>query len=342
MSDNKEYVFAEGDAFVKLVGEEDFHRKIALVKGERFLEYRRQWEQAGRFELETPGPLQVDFELSTFCNFRCRMCPFGMPQDARPAAFNNVSGWFPYELFCKIIDEGVAVGLSAIDLSYYNEPLLCKDLLKFIEYADSRGVVDVMLSSNAQLLTPEMSEKLLGTGLTRFMVSLDAETEETFNKIRVGGDFKVVVRNLEHFLRLKREKQCALPITRVSFVRTKINEHEIDAFLQHWKPLVDYVSVQGLVAFNESKRDLIPSGQTDFFNGHCHQPWHRITIRANGDALPCCTPWGQQLVLGNLKTQSLVDIWNGPQMRRLRRLHREGRYQEEPICRLCAESSVLG
>ena len=336
-----DYTYAEKDQFVQILGEEDYHERIALVKGEAFREYRQQWDRAGRFELETPVPLHVDFELSTYCNFRCPMCPFGMPKGSRPETFDSVSGWFPFDLFRKVIDEGVPLGLRAIDLSYYNEPLLRRDLLQFIEYADTHGILDIMFSTNAQLLSPETTERLLDTGLTRLMVSLDASTRESFEQIRIRGDFEKVVGNLEHFLRRKSERGQILPITRVSFVKTSINEHEVDEFVDHWKPLVDYVCVQELSEFDEMKLDLTPKSVHSNLDFRCHNPWHRLTLRADGETLPCCLIYGQRLPMGNVARQSLQEIWMSPPMRELRELHRDGRYYDNPVCKKCAECSVV-
>ena len=334
------YTYSEPDKFVQLLSEEDYHERIAQVKGEAFREYRRQWDLAGRFELETAVPLHIDIELSTSCNFRCPMCPFGVPKEARPATFSSVSGMFPLALFRKVVDEGVPLGLRAVDVSYYNEPLLRKDLMDFIEYAAAGGVLDIMFSTNGQLLTAELSERLLDSPLTRMMVSLDAATEATYEQIRIGGDFKTVIGNIERVLRRKRERGQVLPVTRVSFVKTSLNEHELEQFIAHWKPLVDYLSIQELMEFDEMKLVLTPANRVTNMQFRCHQPWHRLTLRANGDALPCCTIWGQQLPVGNVARQSLAEIWMSPAMRQLRQLHREGRYAENPVCKQCAESSV--
>jgi radical SAM protein with 4Fe4S-binding SPASM domain len=335
-----DYTYSEKDKFTRLVGKENYHERIAQVKGEAFRQYRQEWDSAGRFEIETPVPLHVDFELSTYCNYRCPMCPFGVPKESRPSTFGNASGWFPFELFQKVIDDGVKHGLRAIDLSYYNEPLLRKDLLNFIDYAQQRGVLDIMFSTNGELLTPEITERLLDSGLTRFMVSLDADTEGTFEHIRIGGHFQKVVENFHHFLRRKKERGQILPITRTSFVKTKLNESELEGFLTRWKELVDYISVQELMEFDEMKLQLTPQNRVQNSNFRCHQPWHRLTLRANGDALPCCTIWGQHLPMGNVKDQSLQEIWMSPPMVELRRQHRDGRYRENAICKKCAESSV--
>lgn len=336
-----DYTYSEKDKFVQLMGEDDYHERIARVRGgDAFREYRRQWDRAGAFDLETPVPLHVDFELSTFCNYTCPMCPFGVPKDERPATFNQVTGWFDFELFKKVIDEGVPLGLKAIDLSYYNEPLLRKDVADLIDYAASHGVLDIMMSTNGELLSKATTERLLDTGLTRLLVSLDAHTEATFEKIRVGGHFHKVIGNVEHFLQRKKERGQELPITRVSFVKTKLNEGELQAFINHWKPKVDYLSIQELIEFDEMRLALTPDSRIQNLDFRCHQPWHRLTIRANGDVLPCCTIWGQQLPVGNIRERSLADLWKSPAMVELRTIHAEGRYYENAVCKRCAESSV--
>ena len=193
-----DYTYSERDKHVQLVADSDFHERAAIVKGKAWREYRRQWDSAGRFELETQVPLQVDFELSTFCNYKCPMCPFGVPKSSRPPTFDSVQGWFPSDLIKKVIDEGVPLGLKAVDFSYYNEPLLRKDLIELVEYAANAGVVDVMFSTNGELLTAAIADRLLDSGLTRLMVSLYAASAETFKKLRIGGHFETVVGNLEY------------------------------------------------------------------------------------------------------------------------------------------------
>jgi len=335
-----EYIYYEQDRYAALVAESDFHERIARVKGDAFREYRRQWDSAGRFEEETPVPLHLDIQLTTACNYRCRMCPFGMPKAKRPVAFNAVNGSFPLKLFRKVIDEGASLGLKALDLSYYNEPLLRDDLMSFIDYADDRGVLDIMLSTNGELLNPGVSDRLLDSGITRFLISLDATTKATFEKIRIGGNFETVIRNLRYFLKRKSELGRTTPITRASFLKTKLNEDELGDFVSYWKPRVDYLSIQELNKFEGLTDELFPRGRIRNAGFRCHQPWHRLAVRPNGDVLPCCTAWGLVLVVGNLNSQSLTDIWNGPMMRNLRLLHSRGRYQEHPVCRECAVNST--
>jgi len=37
-----------------------------------------------------------------------------------------------------------------------------------------------------------------------------------------------------------------------------------------------------------------------------------VHIKYNGNVILCCQDWGQEVVLGNVREQSLADIYNGP------------------------------
>ena len=90
----------------------------------------------------------------------------------------------------------MASGVYSINLNYVNEPLIRKDIPQFVSYAVQKGIPEVMFNTNGVLLKPDMSEALIDAGLTKLSVSLDASTEETCAKIRVGSDFGKVMENI--------------------------------------------------------------------------------------------------------------------------------------------------
>ena len=69
----------------------------------------------------------------------------------------------------------------------------------------------------------------------------------------------------------------------------------------------------------------------------CYELWKRVTILYDGRVVPCCFDFDGELVLGDLKEQSLKEIWNGKKMKNLRRLHLEGKINPINLCRECKE-----
>ena len=62
-----------------------------------------------------------------------------------------------------------------------------------------------------------------------------------------------------------------------------------------------------------------------------------LTVFYDGRATPCCYDHRCELEVGNAHEQSIAEIWNGPRMAELRRLHEEGRVDEVPLCRDCPD-----
>ena len=256
------------------------------------------------------------------------------------------------EKFKEVIDQGVENGLAAIRLNYINEPFIRKDIFDFIKYAKSKGILDIYLSTNGSLLTENIINNLLDSGLTRLQVSIDATTKKTFDKIRQGGDFNKVISNTLNFIRIREQKQKELPTLRVNFVKTKTNMHELDDFIDFWINKADCIGLQDLVS-------IVKPDKSDKNRGKytCAQPFYHMTIRYDGSILPCCTFFGAKLPISrlsnefsdtknlnnidliNLPIKDVKETWESKDMKDLQQMHLEGRYYDNDICRECVNSS---
>lgn len=323
---------------------EDYEKDFIEVKGYRdWTTYREDWEKYTRLEKEATFPPHLEIELNYSCNLRCPMCTWSVE-----TAVEKKEDWFSFEDYKRLLNEAVLKGTKSIRLCYINEPLIRKDIDQFIKYAAEIGILDIVITTNGTLLTKEMSRKLIESGLTKINVSLDAITEETYNKIRVGGNFKTTVKNIHDFFEVRRDLKKKLPKLRVTFVKSKINNHEFNAFVDYWKDKADSLGIQNVLnPFGEgkfkdpSKRDIIVLDEKrpipkEF---HCPEPYKRMTIRGNGDTLGCCSFYAVGLVVGNWKKNSLEEIWNSEKMRELRKIHKEGKYYKNPACKSCIENS---
>ena len=87
-----------------------------------------------------------------------------------------------WETYKKIILEAEKYGCPSLNPQGTNEPLLVPNFEDYIKFASQHGFIDIMMNSNATLLTEERSRKLLDSGITRISFSLDAYSKETFEK----------------------------------------------------------------------------------------------------------------------------------------------------------------
>ena len=311
---------------------------ISETQAKEFLKYRENWKSSQNFTKEFDFPLYILTELTFSCNYRCPQCVLGNLEET--IKLKPEIPEMPIDLFKKIIDEGEKFQCRSLCVNHTNEPLLVKDLIDRISYAQKHGFSDILMNTNGELLNEEISKKLIESGLTRLMVSIDANSTEVFKKIRVGGNFEKVRNNVLNFIKLRNELGLKLPLVRTSFVLQKENEHELNDFKNYWKEKVDYVHTQNFSKPYDTADDSVITEKKpdidDIFR--CDQPNNRIVIRSDGQVLPCCSWFSYELAIGNVNDSSIFDIWNSKPMKELRKIHFDGQYYQNPTCEKCVKS----
>jgi radical SAM protein with 4Fe4S-binding SPASM domain len=68
----------------------------------------------------------------------------------------------------------------------------------------------------------------------------------------------------------------------------------------------------------------------------CNVPWEKMSVAWDGDVLPCCYDYDKKYVLGNIKKKKMAEMWNGPEMRALRKEFLDNNVTN-PLCRNCPE-----
>lgn len=325
-----------------IIGIDKIEKMETIKDAVKWKQYRSDYSKASKLEKITTYPLQLDFELNATCNLKCPMCPLSTENNSEKR--NNI---FPFELFCKIIDDGVSKGLKAIKLNYLNEPLLRSDLEKFIFYAKNAGILDIYFSTNAMLLNEERIYSLIESGLDRIQISIDAFSENVYNKMRPGGVFNKVVNNVLKFVEIKNKLNSITPLIRVNFVRTELNECELLEFINFWKDKVDMIGVQEMIKPPKTTKEFgsKTTSKKPFFS--CSFPYKQLVINAQGEVLPCCTFYGEEMSLGNIfemyrntKNYDLTLFWLSDQMQKLRKIHKDGKFFKNEICKKCIQGSV--
>ena len=279
-------------------------------------------------------PRVFAIELTNYCNLDCAMCP-------RPSMKRKV-GFMEFDLFKSVIDQCRA-HTDTVWLHLFGESLFHPRLKQCIEYCVERGIRP-RLSTNATILDEDKARLLLDSGLDLVYLCLDGSNEETYNRLRVKGDFRTTRENIARFLELKKTSPGKTPAATVSMIRMAETAPEIEAFRDQWTGLADKVLIKKFCAWagqDESiaeKRDRQARGErrSPGRRHPCLFLWKSVAVHWNGDVVPCCLDYDGKLVLGNLKTQDLKTIWNSPRFRALREAQSAGDF-DNPLCRNCGE-----
>jgi radical SAM protein with 4Fe4S-binding SPASM domain len=273
--------------------------------------------------------MHLDIETTNICNLKCPMCP-------RTVLVNNGSfsdlGMMTRDEYARIIDQGIAHGVRSIKLNYLGEPLSHKDVVWQVRYAKEKGVLDVMMNSNASLLRKEVGHQLLDAGLDALFVSFDAVSPDLYADRRVGTSIGKVIDNVYEFIRLRNEKypQVHVRLSMVMYEDPKWME-QFEGLQVMWKDLVDALGYGFYTERDPDARVEFPEVEGFW----CAQPFQRMFLKYNGNVTICCVDDKDEVVVGNWREQDLYDIWNSDAYKEIRELHATGHYYEMAMCRKC-------
>ena len=75
----------------------------------------------------------------------------------------------------------------------------------------------------------------------------------------------------------------------------------------------------------------------------CAGLWNTPMVQVNGDVTTCCLDEHLENKVGNLREQTLAQIWFGKTMNRWRKAQVEGRFEDSgPLCTRCNWQSAGG
>lgn len=312
-----------------------FEELLAEKFGERFRVYRRDYTKSLNYDKNgflPDFPITVTVELVNRCNLDCIMC----------YTINHKEKKETLDLpqLRSVLDECEREGLPALVIGLGSEPLIYKGIKDVLKASTDANIMDIFLGTNGVLMNESLCEYLVESQIARVEISLDAATPETYQKVRGKNELERIERNIETLLEIKKRNNSTLPIIRLCFCVQDVNKHEQEAFLNKWNGRVDYVDFQKLYNF-DAVDELRETGTIEGVetlevkDSHCAYPFNSLHIWSNGNVTPCCTFFAknEQLVVGNVRQQSLKEIWEGDSIKEIRRQLLTG--DLNPTCRVC-------
>ena len=291
----------------------------------------------GRRAVCAGRPVEFSIELTSRCNLKCVMCP-------RDDHAERGLGAISRETFERILEQ-TGRHLEFAYLHLAGEPLLHSQFDELIAEATRRGLA-TGLSTNGILLDAERAARLIDSGLSTLVISIDGTDAATYRAIRGADSFERVVANAEGFLRLK-AKAGRGPRTVMQMTCMHENEHQTGEFVRRWRSLgADTVRLKRFFTFagtvEDRSYDQPDSGRTAVPGRRppCFLLWRQMAFYYDGTAVSCCHDFLHRSVLGDINRQTLAEIWNGPAMVEMRRRHLEGRQDEIQLCARCDQPRV--
>jgi uncharacterized Fe-S cluster-containing radical SAM superfamily protein len=170
---------------------------------------------AGKTQL-TSFPPSLEVHWSNRCNYSCIMCAGARARKVKKGYQYNaeeLKHLYPY------VDHLLILG---------GEPLISKSCIQFIENFTTQLYPHghISLFTNGTFLDRKMLNRFTNTQFKAIIFSVDAVTRETYEKIRIGGDFERVVRNMKSLADFCKSRNWNIHM-QMNFVAMTLNFREL-------------------------------------------------------------------------------------------------------------------
>jgi MoaA/NifB/PqqE/SkfB family radical SAM enzyme len=282
------------------------------------------------YKYHLPLPTVLMIENTNHCNAECVMCP----RDT----LSRKRGFMDFGLFEKIMKEVAGARRKPVThLHGFGEPLLDKLLAERIQMAKTCGIQQTYLVTNASLLFPETSRKIIGAGLDKMKISFYGTDEASYNTTMKRLNFKVTFQNVTEFLKIRKDMKRGNPRLILQYIPNETNHAKTEEFKALWSSVIDtkvgdYLNVSSLHNYG--------GGRAYNYLGKkiasvCYFPWTSMSVLWDGRVVTCCMDSNGVQVLGDLTSQSIQEMWNGPVLSGVRDNFRKFDYSQYPVCLSC-------
>ena len=320
-----------------------------MIKFTELKDYNRH-NLMDEIPLEKPYTLLI--EPSNLCNFRCISCFQSLKKENY---ITKNRGMMDLSLFRTIIEqlqEWEGEKLKVLKLSLYGEPLTNVHFCEMLKIAKQANIAErIETTTNASLLTKEVCEKLVKYQIDYIRVSIYGGNQESYSRVTNSRDADIdkIWNGLLDIQELKKEKKQERPFVSAKMLDTYTEENE--EFIERFSKVADEVYIDkphnwtsteeksfiGSLYDDDEKASKLGIDMKESMSDRivCTMPFTTLAVRCNGDVSPCCVDWNGGIILGNVKTDGLRDIWNGDRLYEFRKMQLENQKEKNLSCRNC-------
>lgn len=293
----------------------------------------------------------VQIELTNFCNYKCKFCPQAYYKDPNynSAPFDRKKGYMSFETFKKSLEQCKKFSRE-INFSFFGEPTLHPEYSNFLKYLkQNKGKLNVVLNSNLSMVTKDIFDLWMDVGIRQCRFSIDAATNDTYDKVRPGGFIKNLkgkpIRDKPRLEVVKHKvkywfNQPGHSPTRHVFVVCKRNVHEIEDYVRMWAPMLgtkDEILIKNVLTYGGVIHKDSPGFDNLTFTNTCNV-WNQksLTIDWKGNVTPCNLDVNMGLTIGNIYEENLGEIFEGERWKKMRELSKR---REVSPCSTCHDAN---
>lgn len=273
---------------------------------------------------ELPSVFQL--EIIGKCNYKCLFCPYNGQRDKNIILVDEINEWYNRGDF----NETKTIGLHVL-----GEPTLHPDYFEIINFFVDKGIKVQDATNCSRFVDREFVDKLLDSKLDLLVLSLDANDSRTYRELKgVNNNFQEVLNGIRYYLTYNTKIKTYIQMVNHPW----LTKNDATLFKEMWrcfenhlnKVVIKFLDTWAGQKFTPSKSILSKSC------GVCGEIFRSVSILSDGSVVPCCRDCNAQFVYGNIRNQSLKEIWNSYAHYLLIEDQIKTKYEFLP-CRNCSE-----
>jgi len=276
--------------------------------------------------------MQIQLHMATVntCNAKCGFCMYPKPENTYP------KGVMDMDLFRKIIDDAAEIPvIDQVAFSALGEPLLDRHIVERVQYVKDKcpDWPLIELYTNGVALTPKMFERLKAAGLNGLSISLNAVTPEQHEE-RMGlvGLFDRVCDNADYAIAWREDMKV---LVKTVFSGDDFDRGDAAAFYARWGLAQMGGHGQAVIERNWAGGTRTLEGEIPDPNAACGRALGQISVLWDGTVSLCCFDPLARHNLGDLKKQSIREVYNAEWYTQFREDHSRDQAAKYEICANC-------
>ena len=209
-----------------------------------------------------------------------------------------------------------------IQLHGYGDPLLDKRMADRIKILSEKGF-STYFSCNPANIDINKNLEMFENGLDYIKYSIETVDDSLHKKIRgEASNFSVSYQRILQLLEEKKKHNY-----KTTIVITMLDLHGFNQLDEFEKLKKAFKGLDVYIYFKSQDQQWYQNKFEGTKSVHwsevCQHPWMSMTIKSNGEAAMCMEDFNNEIILGDVRKESLYDIWNGDKYRQFRKDHFE-------------------
>ena len=259
-------------------------------------------------------PPSIEIEPTNNCNLNCEFCLVGTQGKKKDTSHHNINrgrGFMDFDLYKDLLKQAVELGSIRVLLHFQGESLLHPRFVEMVEEAKKFHLY-CSFFTNGMLLNETLANNLVKAGLDMVRFSVDGASDSVYQQNRPGGSFPKVYDNMHT---MSKAAQGSRTKVVWQFIAMKNNEHEIEVARELAKKLNVEFFVKSYAETDTTLAPLNPILRRKLKLKPCTDIYRQFCVYWDGRVVSCCYDIEGMHILGDLKRQSLKEIWTSKKLK---------------------------